>query len=31
MEICTHSFSPGMTIILDNYTDKWKNWRSDNI
>ena len=24
MEICTHSFSPGMTIILDNYTDKWK-------
>ena len=23
-EICTHSFSPGMTIILDNYTDKWK-------
>ena len=25
MEICTHSFSPSMTIILDNYTDKWKN------
>jgi hypothetical protein len=25
MEICTHSFSPGMTIILDNCTDKWKN------
>ena len=21
MEICKHSFSPGMTIILDNYTD----------
>jgi hypothetical protein len=27
-EMCTHSFSPGMTIILDNYTDKWKYWRS---
>ena len=25
MEICTHSFSSGMTIILDNCTDKWKN------
>jgi hypothetical protein len=24
MEICTHSFSPVMTIILDNYADKWK-------
>ena len=30
-DICTHSFSPGMTIILDNYTDKWKNGRSYDI
>ena len=24
VEICTNTFSPGMTITLDNYIDKWK-------